>query len=500
MTVRSYSAIRDKVESNLRDTGNVNFSTTELDEEIVDALFEVSQFFPHERMETYTIESRVGTASSTSSGNLVDATKSQFLSSDVGKMVFNSRDKTWAEIVTFTSTTTVALSKDIMASGETYEIYNNECTSKFQINISDVTDYLGINKLEYPKGQRRNYDIDGTILTIKVDSVRDSKVVTSGTQPDTEVYIWFKVKHRATQLTDLSATVNNGAGYSAGDVSMALDGLQTSGTIEADQEFTVANTRGVYRVIADATITSNEATITFYPGLQSDIDNLDVVTFEDSTLTNPMIELYVIEYATALAAIREPMQFYQQTHAALVTIALATTAIAAIAARITQILADIASGRTEADLAPAAIILANAEFDLLNAEIDKAVTAQTSGNSLINTVTVAGGAPEYMATAGTDISIAQGYAVSGQNYLREADADRANTNSYLNLAAGEASGVLAKVREVQANLQEVSSELQIASSGRIMEAWGEAQLRKVQAKLRRSVPRKYRTSQVYTRG
>ncbi len=500
MAVRSYSDIRDKVESNLRDTGNVNFSTTELDEEIVDAIWEVSQFFPHERMETYTIESRVGTASSTSSGNLVDATKSQFLAGDVGKMVFNSRDKTWAEIVTFTSATTVALSKDIMASGETYEIYNNECTSKFQINISAITDYLGINKLEYPKGTKRNYDIDGTILAVKKDSMVDSKVLTSGTQPDTEVYIWFKVKHRVSQLTDFAGAVDLIAGYSEGDTSIVIDDLQSAGTIEADQEFTIAGTRGVYRVTADATIASNEATVTFYPGLESDVANDVVVTFTQSTLTNPMIELYVIECATALAAIREPMQFYQQAHAALTTIALATTAIATLAARVTQMLTDIASGRTEADLAPAAILLANLEFDKLATEVDLAKTALAEGEPLINTVTVAGGGQEFMAQANSDINVAFGYATTGQNYLREADADRANTNSYLGLAAGEASGILAKVREVQANLQEVSSELQIASSGRIMEAWGETQLRKVQAKLRRSVPNKYRTSQVYTRG
>ena len=498
--MRTYTQIKDKVGSNLRDTGFANFATTELDEELVDAIWEVSQFFPHERMETYTIESRVGTASSTSSGNLVDATKSQFLAGDVGKMVFNSRDKTWAEIVTFTSSTTVALSKDIMASGETYEIYNNECTSKFQINISDVTDYLGINKLEYPKGQKRNYDIDGTILTVKVDSVRDSKVVTSGTQPDTEVYIWFKVKQRVSQLTDFLGAVDLVAGYSAGDTSIVIDDLQSAGTIEADQEFTIAGTRGIYRVTADATIASNEATVTFYPGLESDVINDVVVTFTQSTLTNPMIELYVIEYATALAAIREPMQFYQQIHAALVTIALATTATATIAARITQILTDIASGRTEAGLAPAAIILANLEFDKLVTEIGLAKTAVAEGEPLANTVTVAGGAPEFISLANADINVALGFASTGQNYLREAEADRANTNSYLNLAAGEASGVLAKVREVQVNLQEVSSELQIASSGRIMEASGLAGLERVKAKLRRSVPRKYRTSQVYTRG
>ncbi|KKM24060.1 hypothetical protein LCGC14_1608860, partial [marine sediment metagenome] len=281
--MRTYTALIDKIESNLRDSTNTNFSTLEIDEDLVDALWEVAQYLPRERMETFTIESRTGTASSTSSGNLVDATASQFVSGDVGKIVFNNTDKTWAEIVTYTSATTVALSKDIMASGESYEIYNNECTSRFQINIADITDQIGIIKLEYPKGTRRNYDKDGDILTVKVDRVDDSKVATSGTQPNTEVYIWFKVKHKVSQLTDFVGAVDLIAGYSAGDTSMVIDALQSSGTIEADQEFTIAGTRGIYRVTSDATIATNEATVSFYPGLESDVINDVVVTFTQST-------------------------------------------------------------------------------------------------------------------------------------------------------------------------------------------------------------------------
>ena len=500
MAVRSFSDIRDKIESNLRDTGNTNFSADEIDEDIVDALWEVSQSIPYERMETFTIESRTGTATSTSSGNLVDATQSQFVSGDVGKIVFNKTDKTWAEIVTYTSATTVALSKDIMNSDDQYEIFNNECTSKFQINISNIGDYHSIMKVEYPKGQKRNWDIDGTILTIKVDRVTDSKVKSSGPQPNTEVSIWFKVKHKVSQLTDFAGAVDLIAGYSEGDTSMVIDDLQSAGTIEADQEFTIANTRGIYRVTADATIASNEATVSFYPGLESDVDDNDVVTLTQSTLTNPTVELLVIEYATALAAIREPMQFYQQIHSAITTVGLATTAITAIAARITQAITDIASGRTEAALAPAAILLASTEFDLMNAQVDLAVTALSSGSSLINTVPVAGGAPEYMGQASSDIGAAQGFFATGLSYLREASADLSNANTYTGVVSGELQAGTAKIREAQVNLQEASSELQIASSGRVMEAWGRTELERVKTKLRRSVPNKYRTSQVYTRG
>ena len=68
----AYTALIDAIEIRVRDETNTNFATTELDEELKDALINVSGWFPHERPETYTIESRVGTATSTSSGNLVD--------------------------------------------------------------------------------------------------------------------------------------------------------------------------------------------------------------------------------------------------------------------------------------------------------------------------------------------------------------------------------------------------------------------------------------------
>lgn len=496
----TYTALRDKIESNLRATSGTPFSAPEIDEDIADALREVAQYSPYERMETYTIESRNGTASGTTAGSLVDATKSQFVSGDVGKVVFNKTDRTWALIKTVTSTSAVVLSKDIMVSGDSYVVYNKGCTSEFQINIEDVTDYIEIASLEYPLGQRRNYGVMGTILTIKKDSMTNSKAATSGeNQPNTEVNVWFKVKHRVSQLTDLLGVVNNVGGYSEGDTSMDINGLQTSGAIKADQEFTIANTRGVYRVTTNADITSNAATITFYPGLESDVDNSVVVTFEQSTLTNPLIELYVVEYATALAAIREPMLLYQRANAAITTVGRATTAISAIAARITQAVLDVGAGRAQAALAPAAILLASTEFDLMNTQVDLAVTALNSGSSLLNEVPVAGGAPEYMAQANSDIGAAQGFFSTGQSYLQEASVDTANARTYLGAAAGEVQSGIAKIREAQANLQEVSSELQIASSGRIMETWGRTELERVKAKLRGSVPNKYKTSQVYTR-
>jgi len=65
-----------------------------------------------------------GTATSTSAGKLVD-TAATFASSDVGRVLHNTTDNTWATIVEFISATQVALSSDIMANTEAYDIYGS---------------------------------------------------------------------------------------------------------------------------------------------------------------------------------------------------------------------------------------------------------------------------------------------------------------------------------------------------------------------------------------
>ncbi|KKK61553.1 hypothetical protein LCGC14_3013190, partial [marine sediment metagenome] len=136
---------------------------------------------------------------------MVDATKSQFLSTDVDKVIRNTTNNTWAIVTAYVSATQLTLSKDIMVDGnEHYEIYNKGCTNRFQINIEDVTDYFGpeehgVVSVEYPIGTRRNFSIEGDILTIDVRRVSDSKVVEPAT--NTEVLVKFETRQRVSQLT-----------------------------------------------------------------------------------------------------------------------------------------------------------------------------------------------------------------------------------------------------------------------------------------------------------
>lgn len=66
---------------------------------------------------------RSGVATATTPDHLIDTTKKQFTANDVGKIIYNVTDKTTATITGFTSSSDVTLDTDIMAEGESYEIY-----------------------------------------------------------------------------------------------------------------------------------------------------------------------------------------------------------------------------------------------------------------------------------------------------------------------------------------------------------------------------------------
>lgn len=495
---QTYSAIKSAVQATIQDASTVNFTLAELDTFILNAMREFSTYVPFEAMETFTIESRYGQATTTSAGNLVDTTESQFVSGDVDKVVYNKTDKTWAVITSYSSTSQVALSKDIMAGSEDYRIYNKGCMDVNQINISDLTDHLGIAKVEYPKGEPRNWELMSDILSIKVDTVDNSKALTSGVQPDTEVYAWFKRRHVLSQLTDLVGAVNNSAGYSAGATTMALDALQSAGTIESGQEFTLANVRGNYRLTSDATIAANTVSVVFYPGLESTVADDTVTTFKLSTL-KPQEENIIIDLAAALATISKPMKIYQHTFNAITALNLATTAITSVAARINAATTDITLGGTAAIAATVAVASASTEIALINAQIDLAASALVSGTALINTVPVAGGAPEWMNQASGDVNVGAGYFTSGRSFLDLAQADNGNAGTYINLAAAEINAGMARIREAQVNMEEANSRLSTVRSGQVMETWARNQLNDVRAKMKAMKPNKYRSGKTYTR-
>ena len=312
----SFSTIKTRISSLLQDPAASIFSTDtdgEMELEITDSSRDIARWVPYiaSNPDVLQMESRSGAATSDTSGALVDATNAQFLSSDVGNVVYNIDDKAWGIVTAFVSTSQLTLNKDLFPDGdESYRMYNQGCTEISQINIVDITDRYEVedgDRIEYPIGTRRNIDaVEGDIITVGVDTsmVENSSQVDSAS-PNVDVHIYFRKRHFISQLTTLTGAVNLSAGYSAGDTKMVLGTLQTTGTIKAGQLFTIAGTRGTYRVTTDATITAGAATISFYPGLENDVDDTTVVTFKQSTLT-PTLEPLFCRYVAAKLAMSKP--------------------------------------------------------------------------------------------------------------------------------------------------------------------------------------------------
>lgn len=235
----------NSVEAALQDSSNTVFSAAEVEIGLVDALRQLSEYVPHEEIDVYTLEMRTGSATATSANHLVDTTKLQFKSSDVGKWLYNSTDKVWAVITAYNSTSDVTISKDIFANGEAYSIFNAGCNSIKQINIaSSLDNYLDIIAIEWPRGKQRNYDLLGDILTLDLDS---DPVSTD----DPEVWIRVNRPHGIydgpeTQL-ESSYTITS----SAVNGTIDPDG-ETEVTTHANQTFTI--TPGRYGCVTSITV------------------------------------------------------------------------------------------------------------------------------------------------------------------------------------------------------------------------------------------------------
>jgi len=286
----TFTTMRDLIEQKLQDTGNAVWTAAELVFYITEGLREISQFAPHIYMLEYLIESLRGTATSTTPGSLVDATNDQFVAGDVGKIVYNTKDRTWAYITTYTDAETVVLSNDIMASGEGYRIFNKNCNHQKEIYIGDMADWLWIDKIEfpvmndppdYPKWKERGKDV----IRLDTDDEPDD---TKDADAKKQVWIFFAMRHKLSQLTDFAGATT--AAYSAGVTTMNIGSLGTTDTIEMGQEFTIADerSRGIYIVTENKTLASGAGDVKFWPPLESSVATGKVITFVSSTLTSKL--------------------------------------------------------------------------------------------------------------------------------------------------------------------------------------------------------------------
>jgi len=312
---RTYADTLALILNKLQDSGAAEYGATVTAYQIEECLKEIASVQPHIVPVVFKIESRRGTATSTSSNNLVDATKSQFLSTDDDneKVVYNATDHTWATITSYSSTSQVGLSADIMASGETYFIFNKRCRNSRQIYIGDAFDPHSVVRAEYPCNQwpRRWHNVkvvEPGVLELILDTTPDDSNSTLANLGRTEVLVEFKRPHVLSQLTAWAGELT--ADAAVGATSIAIDGMGSAETIEEGEEFHLENHRSLYTVMADVTMSSGAGALSIYPPLEAAAADNDDITFVKSTLSSTLEDI-LAELCTARLFINQAPKYFK---------------------------------------------------------------------------------------------------------------------------------------------------------------------------------------------
>ncbi len=295
----THAEIDARIEELIWDTTDTYWADARIHNKIQAILKQISNTAPYWRVEELPVESRTGTATSTTANALVDATESQFLSTDTNKVIYNATDHTWAIVTAYVSASQLTLSKDIMASGESYQMFNRYCWSDKQVDISQVDDWL-ITQFresliaEYPLGTKRKtivYD-QNRVLELLYDGIMDD-TDTDNTDAENKIGLYLPTIHRLSPLTDYAGAVDLEAGYAAGSTSMVVDGFSGTEVIPQHALFTIDSVRGTYRVTTALTLAAGAGTLSFYPGLIDAAVNNDVITIVSSTLTPALEEILI---------------------------------------------------------------------------------------------------------------------------------------------------------------------------------------------------------------
>ncbi len=285
--MRTHADLSTLVLTKLADTAGTTFLAAEVNYQIDESLKEISQTIPHLVHIPFKIESRYGDATATSASNLIDTTKVQFLTTDPAaeKVVYNVTDNTWATIISCSTTSTVGLSANIFASGESYRIFNKRCVNSKQIYIGDILPEVPkIESVEYPLGTKRNFKIvSAGVLEIEVDEVPDSNSTISPAA-DVDVLVRLERPQILSPMTDFLGVVSGTAGALA-QTTLSVASLAASASIKQGMEFFVQTHMQAYTIAASAVASSaGVAAISFYPGLEAVAGTTLTVSFTQSTL------------------------------------------------------------------------------------------------------------------------------------------------------------------------------------------------------------------------
>jgi hypothetical protein len=327
---------------------------------------------------------------------------------------------------------------------------------------------------------KRNFIRVGNKVIMKINSYP-----TSGDS----AYLFIGKKHILPKitLTDLAGAVVGA--HIAGVTSLAVNGLGSEAYVPEDTTFLIAGDTTVYTVTADATISTNAATLSIYPALAVGVSGSEVVTF-----TNPVISLdyyeenLLVDMICALAATNKAAYMYSQINKSIGDITRISSVISELTDRIDQTVTDINSGRVEAAKIAAVVDLANTEVDKIATVVAQASTDLNSGRALIGEIDNAGMVSRYISTANAGVNAARSGVDNAAGYFREAVTRGDNAGVFLNMGSKELAVANIHMSEISAYGNKINHEIQISNTGRLIQSWGESLYQKTVRKLNSRMP------------
>jgi hypothetical protein len=416
--MKAFTDIRDDAERILEDSGNALWSETILDGMIRDCLREMSSLVPLK--ETETVHARDDSYELDISG-LTDVLWIDYAEWEIDQdplEFHNVRQITNNRAIMEVEATPSAhadgqLTGTITFSDSSKAISGSGTAFTTELEVGDW-----IKKSSSATWHRVAFIADTTNLTLATEVATADDGADTADKTDywhSPVRLHCAKVHRLNEMTTLTGVVNLTAGYANDIKSMVLDTLQSSGTIKKGTKFTISDTDGIYTITADATISSNAATIYFYPGLATNVVNDEVLTFETSTLTEQM-ERLLAELVAAKATLYWLGRGRTQLTSGIDALDMAAGEIAGMSSEIGQAITDIDTGRTATGLIATSITTANTQFDLETARIAHSLEILARG----------GVEAEKIGSALADANTALD-AVAAQNTLGITDLDSART-------------------------------------------------------------------------
>jgi len=173
MAAKTLAEMKTWTSTVLQDTGETRWGDAELTLHLASALRVAAEYWPNVIREIVYTVYKTGSATSTSTDHLVDATKAQFVDADIGRTVINITDGTIATITACNSTSDVTIDTNILVSGESYEIFCTGGSDSRDVYIGGISDLIDVEYLEYKIGkdprELRNFSRLASTLRMTLD-------------------------------------------------------------------------------------------------------------------------------------------------------------------------------------------------------------------------------------------------------------------------------------------------------------------------------------------